>query len=89
MRTGVVAKKVGMTRVFSETGEHVPVTSTFWPVTKCAPLSTVPGATSASASTRNSVTFIGASTPAFAKWPRSALLTPFGLRMPAPSCRAT
>ena len=26
MRTGVVAKKVGMTRVFSETGEHVPVT---------------------------------------------------------------
>ena len=26
MRTGVVAKKVGMTRVFSESGEHVPVT---------------------------------------------------------------
>src|SRR5882757_47858 len=26
MRTGVVAKKVGMTRVFSEAGEHVPVT---------------------------------------------------------------
>jgi large subunit ribosomal protein L3 len=26
MRTGVVAQKVGMTRVFSETGEHVPVT---------------------------------------------------------------
>jgi len=26
MRSGVVAKKVGMTRVFSETGEHVPVT---------------------------------------------------------------
>src|SRR5476651_2596082 len=26
MRSGVVAKKVGMTRVFSEAGEHVPVT---------------------------------------------------------------
>jgi large subunit ribosomal protein L3 len=26
MRTGVVAKKVGMTRVFSDSGEHVPVT---------------------------------------------------------------
>ncbi|MFZ5693883.1 MAG: 50S ribosomal protein L3 [Pseudomonadota bacterium] len=26
MRTGVVAQKVGMTRVFTETGEHVPVT---------------------------------------------------------------
>jgi len=26
MRSGVVAKKVGMTRVFSESGEHVPVT---------------------------------------------------------------
>src|SRR5471030_1112971 len=26
MRSGVVAKKVGMTRVFSESGEHIPVT---------------------------------------------------------------
>ena len=26
MRTGIIAKKVGMTRVFSEKGEHVPVT---------------------------------------------------------------
>lgn len=26
MRTGIIAKKVGMTRVFSENGEHVPVT---------------------------------------------------------------
>lgn len=26
MRSGVIAKKLGMTRVFSETGEHVPVT---------------------------------------------------------------
>ena len=26
MRSGVVAKKVGMTRVFSDSGEHVPVT---------------------------------------------------------------
>jgi len=26
MRSGVIAQKVGMTRVFSETGEHVPVT---------------------------------------------------------------
>jgi len=26
MRSGVIAKKVGMTRVFSESGEHVPVT---------------------------------------------------------------
>lgn len=26
MRTGLVAKKLGMTRVFAETGEHVPVT---------------------------------------------------------------
>ena len=26
MRTGVVAQKIGMTRVFSESGEHVPVT---------------------------------------------------------------
>ena len=26
MRTGLVAKKVGMTRVFAESGEHVPVT---------------------------------------------------------------
>src|SRR3954467_8941040 len=26
MRTGVVAKKVGMTRVFSDSGEHIPVT---------------------------------------------------------------
>ena len=26
MRTGVVAQKLGMTRVFTETGEHVPVT---------------------------------------------------------------
>src|SRR6187200_3603752 len=26
MRTGVVAQKVGMTRLFTEAGEHVPVT---------------------------------------------------------------
>ena len=26
MRTGVIAKKLGMTRVFDETGSHVPVT---------------------------------------------------------------
>ena len=26
MRTGVVAQKVGMTRLFTDTGEHVPVT---------------------------------------------------------------
>ena len=26
MRSGVVAQKVGMTRVFTETGEHIPVT---------------------------------------------------------------
>ena len=26
MRSGVVAQKVGMTRVFTEAGEHVPVT---------------------------------------------------------------
>ena len=26
MRTGVVAKKMGMTRVFAEDGAHVPVT---------------------------------------------------------------
>ncbi len=26
MRTGIIAKKVGMTRVFNESGEHVPVT---------------------------------------------------------------
>src|SRR6266568_3607134 len=26
MRTGVIAKKVGMTRVFSDSGEHIPVT---------------------------------------------------------------
>ena len=26
MRSGVIAQKVGMTRVFSDTGEHVPVT---------------------------------------------------------------
>lgn len=26
MRSGVIAKKVGMTRVFTETGEHIPVT---------------------------------------------------------------
>jgi len=26
MRSGVIAQKVGMTRVFTETGEHVPVT---------------------------------------------------------------
>jgi large subunit ribosomal protein L3 len=26
MRTGILAKKIGMTRVFSQTGEHVPVT---------------------------------------------------------------
>ena len=26
MRTGVVAQKMGMTRVFTEAGEHVPVT---------------------------------------------------------------
>ena len=34
MRSGVIAQKVGMTRVFTETGEHVPVTSTYWPTTK-------------------------------------------------------
>ena len=26
MRTGVIAQKLGMTRVFDETGNHVPVT---------------------------------------------------------------
>ena len=26
MRSGVIAQKMGMTRVFTETGEHVPVT---------------------------------------------------------------
>ena len=26
MRTGVIAKKLGMTRVFAEDGAHVPVT---------------------------------------------------------------
>ena len=26
MRSGVIARKVGMTRVFDETGNHVPVT---------------------------------------------------------------
>ena len=26
MRSGVIAQKLGMTRVFTETGEHVPVT---------------------------------------------------------------
>ena len=26
LRTGVLAKKVGMTRIFSEDGNHVPVT---------------------------------------------------------------
>ena len=26
MRSGLVAKKLGMTRVFTETGEHIPVT---------------------------------------------------------------
>ncbi len=26
MRSGVIARKVGMTRVFTEAGEHVPVT---------------------------------------------------------------
>ena len=26
MRSGVIAKKIGMTRVYSEAGEHIPVT---------------------------------------------------------------
>ena len=26
MRSGVIARKIGMTRVFNETGEHIPVT---------------------------------------------------------------
>ena len=26
MRSGVIAQKVGMTRVFTEAGEHIPVT---------------------------------------------------------------
>ena len=26
MRSGVIARKIGMTRVFDETGKHVPVT---------------------------------------------------------------
>ena len=26
MRSGVIAQKVGMTRVFNEAGEHIPVT---------------------------------------------------------------
>ena len=26
MRSGVLAQKIGMTRLFTETGEHVPVT---------------------------------------------------------------
>ena len=26
MRSGVIAQKVGMTRIFTEAGEHVPVT---------------------------------------------------------------
>ena len=26
MRSGVIAQKVGMTRLFTETGEHIPVT---------------------------------------------------------------
>jgi large subunit ribosomal protein L3 len=26
MRSGLIAQKVGMTRIFTETGEHIPVT---------------------------------------------------------------
>ena len=26
MRSGIIAKKLGMTRIFTETGEHIPVT---------------------------------------------------------------
>ena len=28
MRSGVIAKKIGMTRVFNEGGQHIPVTRT-------------------------------------------------------------
>ena len=34
MRSGVIAQKVGMTRIFTDGGEHVPVTSTNWPTRK-------------------------------------------------------
>ena len=150
MRTGLLAKKVGMTRLFGVDGSHIGVTvlqvedcevvavrtaekdgytavqlgvgrAKTKNVTKpmrghfakakvepkkklvefrvakdavlevgaeLVPSHFVPGATSASAGTRNSTSFRGASTPALAKWPRCGLVTFFGFARPRPSCTA-
>ena len=54
MRTGLIAKKLGMSRVFTADGNHVPVTSTNCPATKCSAESSDPTSTSPSFGTRNS-----------------------------------
>src|SRR3954466_1962769 len=66
----------------------VPVTSTYWPGTKCAAVISAPIATSASSETRNSAIFAFGSTFAAAKWPRCGLVTFLTLAAPTPSCSA-
>ena len=67
----------------------VPVTSTFWPTTKCAADSEAPDSSTASAETRNSTSFFFGSTFRRAKCPRFGWVTFFTLAVPLPSCRAT
>src|SRR6185312_6109197 len=66
----------------------VPVTSTFWPGTKCSTVISAPTSIMLSAETRNSATFALGSTDAVAKWPRSAFDVFFTLARPTPSWTA-
>ena len=59
---------------------EVPVTSTNWPTTKWSAVISAPTGIRSLSSTRNSASLRLGSTLATAKWPRSALVTFFGLR---------
>jgi hypothetical protein len=67
---------------------EVPVTSTYWPGTKCSAVISAPMSIRFSGLTRNSATFRFSSTSALAKWPRNAFGVFFAFRLPAPSCTA-
>ena len=95
MRSGVLAQKVGMTRLFTETGEHVPVT-----VLRLANCQVVGHRTKekngyvalqlgAGQRKVQRTTRADRGNFAIAKLPRSALLTLRTLRLPAPSWSAT
>src|SRR5690606_5760100 len=67
---------------------EVPVTSTFWPATKCSTVISDPTSIRFSGDTRNSASLAFGSTEAVAKWPRIAFVVFFTLARPTPSWTA-